>query len=80
MDNFNPEVLRSIKNMYDFDTYDLLAHHSYHASALKRQARWRSSHARSGTDRPSVPLAGGERTVPVFSFGGGASYCNWMID
>jgi len=25
--------------MYDFDTYDLLAHHGYHARALKRRDR-----------------------------------------
>jgi type I restriction enzyme, R subunit len=31
--------LRSFERMYDFDVYDLLAHHSYHARALRRRER-----------------------------------------
>lgn len=38
-DSFNPEVLRSFERMYEFDVYDLLAHHGYHARALKLRER-----------------------------------------
>ncbi|MDP1998725.1 MAG: DEAD/DEAH box helicase family protein [Rhodoferax sp.] len=38
-DNFNPEKLREIERMEDFDIYDLFAHHGYHARALKRPER-----------------------------------------
>jgi len=38
-DNFSPELLRELDNMVDFDLYDLFAHHSYHARALKRPER-----------------------------------------
>jgi type I restriction enzyme R subunit len=38
-DNFNPELIREIELMTDYDTYDLFAHHAYHARALKRPDR-----------------------------------------
>jgi type I restriction enzyme R subunit len=38
-DNFNPEVIREIDQMNDFDLYDFLGHHGYHARALKRPER-----------------------------------------
>jgi type I restriction enzyme R subunit len=38
-DNFNPELIRDIDQMTDYDIYDLFAHHGYHARALKRPAR-----------------------------------------
>lgn len=38
-DNFSPEVIREIDQMNDFDLYDFLGHHGYHARALKRQER-----------------------------------------
>jgi len=34
-DNFSPEVIREIDQMTDFDLYDFLGHHGYHARALK---------------------------------------------
>jgi len=37
--NFSPELIRDIDGMSDFDTYDLFAHHGYHARALKRPER-----------------------------------------
>ena len=38
-DSFNPDVMREIDNMNDFDLYDFFGHHGYHARALKRQER-----------------------------------------
>ena len=38
-DNFNPEVIREIDQMKDFDLYDFLGHQTYHARALKRPER-----------------------------------------
>lgn len=38
-DNFSPEVIREIDQMNDFDLYDFLGHHGYHARALKRPER-----------------------------------------
>ncbi|GAB4169408.1 MAG: DEAD/DEAH box helicase family protein [Geothermobacteraceae bacterium] len=38
-DNFNPEVIREIDQMTDFDLYDFFGHHGYHARALKRPER-----------------------------------------
>lgn len=38
-DSFSPELIREIDHMTDYDTYDLFAHHGYHARALKRQDR-----------------------------------------
>jgi type I restriction enzyme R subunit len=38
-DNLSPELIREIDNMTDYDTYDLFAHHGYHARALKRPDR-----------------------------------------
>jgi type I restriction enzyme, R subunit len=38
-DNFSPELIREIDQMTDYDTYDLFAHHGYHARALKRPDR-----------------------------------------
>lgn len=38
-DNFSPELIREIDKMKDYDTYDLFAHHGYHARALKRPER-----------------------------------------
>lgn len=38
-DNFSPERIREIDQMTDYDTYDLFAHHGYHARALKRPER-----------------------------------------
>jgi len=38
-DNFSPDVIREVDEMNDFDLYDFLGHHSYHARALKRPER-----------------------------------------
>lgn len=38
-DNFNPEVIREIDQMTDFDLYDFFGHHGYHARALRRPER-----------------------------------------
>lgn len=38
-DHFDPEVIREIDRMTDFDLYDFLGHHGYHARALKRPER-----------------------------------------
>jgi type I restriction enzyme R subunit len=38
-DNLNPEFLREVDQMTDYDIYDLFAHHGYHARALKRPER-----------------------------------------
>jgi len=38
-DNFSPELILEIDQMTDYDTYDLFAHHGYHARALKRPDR-----------------------------------------
>jgi type I restriction enzyme R subunit len=38
-DNFFAELIREIDQMTDYDIYDLLAHHGYHARALKRPER-----------------------------------------
>lgn len=38
-DNFSPEVIREIDQMGDFDLYDFLGHHGYHARALRRPER-----------------------------------------
>jgi type I restriction enzyme R subunit len=38
-DNFNPEVIREIDQMNDFDLFDFFGHHGYHARALKRPER-----------------------------------------
>ena len=38
-DNLSPEVLREVDQMTDYDTYDLFAHHGYHARALNRPDR-----------------------------------------
>ncbi len=38
-DNLSPELIREIDQMTDYDTYDLFAHHGYHARALKRPER-----------------------------------------
>ena len=38
-ENFSPEVIREIDRMSDFDLYDFLGHHGYHARALKRPER-----------------------------------------
>jgi type I restriction enzyme R subunit len=38
-DHFSPEVIRDFDKMTDFDLYDFLGHHGYHARALKRAAR-----------------------------------------
>ena len=38
-DNINPELVRELDRMTDYDFYDLLAHYSYRARALKRPER-----------------------------------------
>jgi type I restriction enzyme, R subunit len=38
-DYLDPEVLRDIEKMNDYDLYDLFAHHGYRAQALKRPER-----------------------------------------
>lgn len=38
-EQLDPEVLRDLEKMNDYDTYDLFAHHGYHARALKRPER-----------------------------------------
>jgi type I restriction enzyme R subunit len=38
-DNFNPELIREIDEMNDFDLYDFFGHHGYHARALRRPER-----------------------------------------
>lgn len=38
-DNFSPEAIRDIDHMNDFDLFDFLGHHGYHARALKRPER-----------------------------------------
>ncbi|WP_395753780.1 DEAD/DEAH box helicase family protein [Prosthecobacter sp.] len=38
-EHLDPEVLRDIEKMNDYDLYDLFAHHGYHARALKRPER-----------------------------------------
>ena len=38
-DNFNPDVIREIDQMNDFDLFDFIGHHGYHARALKRPER-----------------------------------------
>jgi len=38
-ENFNPDVIREIDQMMDFDLYDFFGHHGYHARALKRPER-----------------------------------------
>nr|VFJ60892.1 MAG: type I restriction enzyme, R subunit [Candidatus Kentron sp. DK] len=38
-DDLSPEVIREIDRMNDFDLYDFLSHHGYHAQALTRLAR-----------------------------------------
>ncbi|MES2771120.1 MAG: DEAD/DEAH box helicase family protein [Pseudomonadota bacterium] len=38
-DNLSPEAIREIDRMTDFDLYDFLGHHGYHARALKRPER-----------------------------------------
>ena len=38
-EHLDPEVLRDIEKMNDYDTYDLFAHHGYKAQALKRPER-----------------------------------------
>lgn len=38
-ENLSPELIREIDEMTDYDTYDLFAHHGYHARALKRPDR-----------------------------------------
>jgi type I restriction enzyme R subunit len=38
-DNFSPAVIRELDRMSDFDLYDVLGHHGYHARALKRRER-----------------------------------------
>jgi type I restriction enzyme R subunit len=46
-DNYSPEMVRHIDQMTDFDLYDVLGHHGYHAQALKRPergARYLSQH------------------------------------
>ena len=38
-DHFNPEVIREIDQMQDFDLFDFFGHHGYRARALKRPER-----------------------------------------
>jgi type I restriction enzyme, R subunit len=38
-DNFSPDVIRQIDQMTDFDLYDFLGYHGYHARALRRPER-----------------------------------------
>jgi type I restriction enzyme R subunit len=38
-DNLNPDLIRDIDHMEDYDIYDLFAHHGYKALALKRADR-----------------------------------------
>ena len=38
-DNLNPELIREIDEMNDFDLYDFFGHHGYRARALKRAER-----------------------------------------
>lgn len=38
-DHFNPEVIREIDHMSDFDLYDFFGHHGYHARAFRRPER-----------------------------------------
>jgi len=38
-DHFNPETIRDIDHMGEFDLYDFFSHHGYHARALKRPER-----------------------------------------
>lgn len=38
-EHLDPDVLRDIEKMNDYDLYDLFAHHGYHARALKRPER-----------------------------------------
>lgn len=38
-ENYNPDVLRDIDQMAEYDIFDLFAHHGYHAHALKRPQR-----------------------------------------
>jgi type I restriction enzyme, R subunit len=38
-ENFNPDVIREIDQMTDFDLYDFFGHHGYHARALRRPER-----------------------------------------
>ena len=37
--NYNPELLRDFDKMTEYDSYDLFAHYSYHARALKQNDR-----------------------------------------
>jgi type I restriction enzyme R subunit len=37
--NLSPDLLREIEQMTDYDTYDLFAHHGYHARAFTRPDR-----------------------------------------
>jgi type I restriction enzyme, R subunit len=37
--SLSPELIREIDHMTEYDTYDLFAHHGYHARALKRPER-----------------------------------------
>lgn len=37
--DYNPELVREIDNMMEYDNYDLFAHHGYRARALKRTER-----------------------------------------
>jgi len=36
---FSPDLIREVDQMTEYDTYDLFAHHGYHARALKRPDR-----------------------------------------
>ncbi|MBK1838852.1 DEAD/DEAH box helicase family protein [Azospirillum sp. YIM B02556] len=38
-DSFNPELIRDMDRMTDFDLYDFFGHHGYHARALRRRER-----------------------------------------
>ena len=38
-DNYNPEIVRDLDGMTEYDFYDLFAHHAYMALALKRPDR-----------------------------------------
>nr|VFJ92352.1 MAG: type I restriction enzyme, R subunit [Candidatus Kentron sp. H]VFJ93320.1 MAG: type I restriction enzyme, R subunit [Candidatus Kentron sp. H]VFK00111.1 MAG: type I restriction enzyme, R subunit [Candidatus Kentron sp. H] len=52
-ENLSPEAIREIDEMNDFDLYDFLSHHGYHAQALTRLARgeWYIAHNKNWFER-----------------------------
>jgi len=57
-DHLNPDTIRAIDHMGEFDLYDFFSHHGYHARALKRPERgawYVQANAAWFADMPAAP-------------------------